>query len=566
MKNILISLVFLVSFPALILGQNIVQETSQEGKKSEVSPSAYVSQAARAEVFFAAMQDEINRTVKQLKQNNLSAPYYAAYKVFDLRGYFYTSVFGSSSREEEAESIAVQTMLRVGSAQEDNSFFESGIYSTAFNRQSPSAGYYGLRGALWTASDAAYKEALAVLAKKQAYKKNKNITEAYADFSKAQITSDVQEISLPVIDGKYFKRLAEEMSAQGLDLTLDRFEAAISVSLAPVYFLSSEGAKYSADNSFVVIGLKAWGKTSEGFDLQTDKHLTYASLADLPSREELVKIAKDFALQSEKETKGRRAEPYIGPVMLEEEAAAELFDNALYQKIGRTKEVLSGEGSFGNNMGELASKKGLKIMPVDFDVVDDPSLIYFKGKKLSGAYNVDDEGVKSVKLQLVKNGKLTDLPSTRSLSKELKKTNGHARIPVYENALYPKAWASNLMILPHKTTPKREFKAKFMQYCAEEGLDYCYIIRTSPSKNIFSAYKVNAKTGEETPVYGISRLDLNARSLRDIKFASDDLTAYNFSSFSFAPYSIIAPSVILTEAEIKPTREAPARKPLIPRP
>ncbi len=565
MKNILISLVFLVSFPAFILGRSVGGENSKDEQKTEISPSAFISQAARAEVFFAAMHDEINRTVKKLKQKNLPSPYYAAYKVFDLCEYSFVSVFGSQSREGQNKDFLIKTIIRVGSAQEDNSFFESGVYSTALNKQFPGAGYYGMRGALWTESDAAYKEALAVLAKKQAYKKNKNITENYADFSKAQITSDVQEISLPAVDSQYFKLLSEEMSAQGLDLGLDRFEAYVSISLMPVYFLSSEGAKYSVDNSSVIIGLKAWGKAPDGFDLQTDKRLTYASLADLPSREELIKIAKDFALQSEKETKGRRAEPYIGPVMLEEEAAAELFDSAFYWKIVKTKEVLSSSGSDGN-IGELASKKGLKVMPVDFDVVDDPSLIYFKGKKLSGAYNVDDEGVKSSKLQLVKNGKLTDLPSTRSLSKELKKTNGHARIAAYEKALYPQAWGSNIMILPHKTTPKREFKAKFMQYCAEEGLDYCYIIRTSPSKNIFSAYKVNAKTGEETPVYGISRLDINARSLRDIKFAADDLTAYNIGSLYFSPYSIIAPSVILTEAEIKPTREAPARKPLISRP
>jgi len=63
-------------------------------------------------------------------------------------------------------------------------------------------------------------------------------------------------------------------------------------------------------------------------------------------------------------------------------------------------------------------------------------------------------------------------------------------------------------------------------------------------------------------VYGASIKDLSTRALRDIKYAADDAQAYNLSP----GVSVVAPSIILGEAEIVPTRRPPARKPLVPRP
>jgi hypothetical protein len=102
-----------------------------------------------------------------------------------------------------------------------------------------------------------------------------------------------------------------------------------------------------------------------------------------------------------------------------------------------------------------------------------------------------------------------------------------------------------------------------MQYCADEGLDYCYIIKGSPLGSAFSAYQMDAKTGKETPVYGAMMSDvLNSRTLRDIKFAADDSEAFNYTN----DLSIITPSLIFGEAEIKPAQKASARTPLISKP
>ena len=116
--------------------------------------------------------------------------------------------------------------------------------------------------------------------------------------------------------------------------------------------------------------------------------------------------------------------------------------------------------------------------------------------------------------------------------------------------------------MPHTTIPASEFKQKFMEYCKAEGLEYCYKI-TSPKisdANDILAIKINSSTGEETPVYGFKKPELSTRTLRDIKFAADDLTLYNVG------ISYVIPSVILSEAELTPTQKSPSTKIIVSRP
>lgn len=517
------------------------------------------------EQVFKAMQDEMDRTMDNLAAQNMAKPYFTAYKVTDITSYDFNAIFGSLSGETKEERPLVQVMMRIGSPKDDNSFFKS--YASLNSQiQYPAQGYQGIRAGLWAISDFTYKQALAQLAKKEAYKKNKNITEMFDDFSDARTTSDIEEITPKNIDENFWRDMAKQTSLQGKDLGLDQFITSIDISLKPTYFLTSEGAKYLKDDYSVNITLIAQGKTPDGFDISQKRAFNYVNFSDVPSVAEMSAAAKEFAQDTAGLIKGKKAEPFIGPVMLEKRAAAILFDKAFRTNIINTKKVLSASDSKGD-MGEFAQKKGLKIMPVDFDVIDDPLMKTFKNTSLAGYYKVDDEGVKAGKLQLVKDGKLINLPTTRSLIKDQKTSNGHARISFYDDALIgPQAFIGNLLFLPHKTVEEKDLKTKFMEFCKEEGLDYCYIIRNNPLSGTLTGYKTDASTGEETPVYAIDSADFTTRTLRDIKYAGDDLEVYNSVSMYSPQYTIVAPSVILTELELNPTQKTGARKPLVKRP
>lgn len=514
--------------------------------------------------FFLAMQDEMQRTIAMLKTENMAKPYFAAYKVTDISAYNFSAVMGSLTRSRATDSVSIKVLLRVGNQKEDNSFFSTYLISSA-EGQTPGKGYDSLRAGLWGASDEAYKTALAQLAKKQAYKKSKNITEEFPDFSKAETTEYIEEISRKTIDKNYWEDVARLTSEQGKIEELEEFNTNIAISLRPTYFLSSEGAKYLKDRYSIIILFQARGKTKNGFEIEETKQLSYMDFKDVPSKEKLVSEAASFAKDTATFTKAEKSEPFIGPVLLEDYAAAVLFNDAFRNNIIRTKKVLSATSDTDYSMGEFAQKAGLKIMPADFDVIDDPTLKTFKGTKLAGTYMIDDEGVKAGKLQLVKNGKLTAMPTTRSLIKDQKASNGHAVING-DFSLFSQAGVGNLFFFPHETIPAKELKAKLMEYCSQEGLDYCYIIRDNPARDVFSAYKVDSKTGAETPVYGISGQNFKTRTLRDINYSGDNLEVYNFGSAREDSYSITSPSVILSELEFIPTQKPPVSQPLVSKP
>lgn len=513
------------------------------------------------EVIFKAMQDEMARTMKDLKTKGMAKPYYAAYKVQVGDSFARGAFMGEKYIENDSSGdIEISVMLRAGDKKADNSFFENTVLSTA-EKQLPSISYESLRRALWLQTDAAYKQALDQYTKKLAYLKKKQVKQENPDFSQAKISSDIASLAFPPFDKDYISSLAEEMSKQGDVKSLKKFSVFITVEQGAVFFLSSEGAKYVKDDSKLIIMLRAEADTPEGFPLEASKRLSYQSQAELPSKEELIKTAKDFSEEMQTAVLSPKGEAFIGPVLLEDQAAAHLFAKVFARNVTNIKKTLSLNSDEDYNMGEFARKKGLKVMPFDFNVVDDPEAETFKGKKLAGFYKVDDEGVSPLKLQIVKNGKLTELPATRSSGK----TNGHARLGLFENKLYAKAAPSNLFFLPQKTLPKEELKTRLMQNCLKENLDYCYIIRRFDGGNI-TAYKVNARTGEETLTHGFEMPELSARTLRDITAAGDDLTPTNYYSASQPSYAIIAPSVILNEMELKPSQVENKKPPKLEKP
>ena len=506
----------------------------------------------QSDIIFKAMKDEITRSMDGLKAKGMPRPYYIAYQIA-LQDYFAVKSFmGEETLTTSSKGdVIINVMMRIGSPKRDNSFFENTLISTA-EEQLPSVSYDGIRKALWLQTDDVYKQALDQYTKKEAYFKKKEIKQENPDFSPAQTVSDKQNFKFKPYDKDFLVNLVKEIK---------KFYTNITVLQQPEFYLSSEGAEYIKDNSAIVIFLQSEADTPKGFPLAASKSLVYKDIKELPSQEELINIAKDFSLEMQAAVKSPKGEAFIGPVLLQDDAANYLFQKVFAKNIVRTKKVYSLSSEKDLSMGEFATKKGLKIMPLDFDVTDEPQRKTYKGKKLLGYYNVDEEGTAPEEIKLVSNGKLTDLPATRSSGK----TNGHARSAVYTDSLYPHAFVSNLFFSPKHTFSREELKNKLMKACRKENLDYCYIIRRFDANNM-TAYKVDAKTGEETLMHGFETPALSTRTLRDITASGNDFKAYNFYSGSTPSYSIVSPSVILQELELKPSQAENKKPPKLEKP
>lgn len=520
------------------------------------------AQDTKTNEIFDAMQQEMKRTMSLSKTE--PKIHFAAFKVTDVSELSIIAARGGLVQENQVNEIVTDVAMLVGNDKENNGFFQAYTYNQS-RAQDGGLSPETVRAGLWAASDINYKKALDIYSRKQGYKNKKNTEEVYNDFSQTTPTQDVKTYKKTVWPLKELKEIAQKTSAAGAISELEKFNVQVEAGEEISYYLSSEGAKYTKKDLIVQITLYAKSRTKTGFEFDDTKKISYASLKEIPPVNVLEDIARTFAKQTAAYTNAQKGEAFIGPIWLSGEASAQMFEKTFIKNINNTRKIIYdiGDGKFEYSLGEFSLKENLKVLPVNFDVIDDPSQEEYNGNKMIGTYKVDDEGAKAQPLALVKNGILKDMPKTRALIKGQTKTNGHAFVN-WGQDLYAKAKVTNLFFLPHETTPIENFKQKFMDFCKAEGLEYCYKIssRDIIGKDDILAIKINADTGEETPVYGLNAPRLTSRTLRDIKFAADDLTLYN----TLAGISYVVPSVILSEAELTPSQAYPATKMLVTRP
>ena len=381
------------------------------------------AQDAKTNAIFNAMQQEITRTMAMSKTS--PKIHFAAFKVTDISELSIIAARGGLVQENKVDGAYTDAALRVGTNKEDNSFFEAVTYNQSAV-QNGALSPEGIRAGLWAASDTAYKKALDIYSRKQGYKNKKAQEEVFDDFSAITPAQDVKTYEKTNFPINQLKEIATKTSAIGAFNELEKFNTQIGVAEEISYYLSSEGAKYTKQELLIQIVFYAKSRTKTGFEFDDLKTLSYASFKDIPSVEELEKIAQTFAKQTAAFTNAEKGTAFIGPVWLESEASAKMFENTFIKNINNTRKIIfdAGNGNYQYALGEFALKENLKVLPVNFDVIDDPMQQNFNGKKTIGTYQIDDEGAKAQALSLVKNGILKDLPKTRALIKGQTKQTG----------------------------------------------------------------------------------------------------------------------------------------------
>src|SRR5215510_9720523 len=135
--------------------------------------------APPADPVLRAMNDELRRSVSELQFKDLEKPYFIQYIVLDQERYRASATFGALTGSDLNRGRYVQTQVRVGDYDFDNSEFVSG---SGFQGPPPAGvtvqtvienDYDAIRHTLWLATDAAYKQAIEQLARKRAFVQNK---------------------------------------------------------------------------------------------------------------------------------------------------------------------------------------------------------------------------------------------------------------------------------------------------------------------------------------------------------------------------------------------------------
>jgi len=534
-------------------------------------------------VYFRAMSDEMQRTMKDLRVKGSAKPFFAGYKLVDEYRHIVSASLGSKIPQREPHnSLSALVYVTAGDGQENSSGFTLASQSTykgeegvpAYSESVPQS-YEGIRRELWKLTDDAYIFASTAYDQKKAYKKRKGLNKELPDFSQARKASFLQEIPPFSALEEGMQERVNALSAQGKRLPyLEKFTVGRSRLQQRNYFLDSKGnfAQYYTPQDYLYIEASLRLATGEPYSF-LNSYILPQDPATHPAQMQQI-VEKTLAEIEKQYHAVREKKPYVGPVLFKKKAAASFFSFLFVPAASNTKPLLEGSDYNDTASGYFRDRKGMRVISPLFDVYDKPSLSQHQGKTLAGFMPVDDEGVKAEDLHLIQEGKLLAFPTIRSLVEGQKRSNGHARM---SQVRLPRAGVSNLFFVPKETFSEKEMEEKLLQRCKEQELEYCYIV---PSSFYYSTdegvafpkvvERIYTKDGRKEMVNGLKITGASSRTLRNILAAGDDTDVYNEYSkyyiFSTVSQAIVTPSVLVDEIELQSNMYIPDTPPVVPLP
>ncbi len=564
-----------------------------------------------------AMHDEMERARTRLAIPGVDKPFYIEYRLLDLDVRNVTASGGALLSNSTARQRVMSVDVRVGDYHLDSSNFISEDGFQGFLGSTGEVGidrdYSSLRQDLWLATDQAYKAAVTQMSLKQAFLRSLTKPPEIDDFSKQE---PVQQIE-PRVDPDWTSR-NWETEARATSAAMKEFpqiygnRVTYYMVYATTYLMTSEGTTIRSTRSLASV--------ESGLDTEADDgmalHNYYAAYGKKPADIPDVATVTKGLTQAGNDLMALRASPivpdYTGPVLFDAPAANSVLAQILPASLSGARPPLSMVGRFDamiESMGghsEWSGRVSTRVFPTNVTLTDDPTLKDFKGQPLLSAYEVDDEGVKAQRVTVVDNGILKDLLMSRRPGPDFTYSNGHARSAMLST---PQPLSSTLMLQATGALNSADLKKKFLDACKQDGQQWCLEVRRMDNPALSSVhsddfsefigeiasgissgermplfvYRVYVDDGREELVRGGIIQGLMLRSLRNVLAVGDDNTAYTYmqtpesgfagtalgafgSAQAGIPSTVIGPSLLLDDVEIRGFHGEPRRLPLVPAP
>jgi TldD protein len=578
--------------------------------------------AADSDHTLAAMQDELDRAKARLEltipgTNQPARPYFIQYRVLDLDVRTIVAEFGALVASTHGRNRIMSVDVRVGSNSLDSSNFITDEGFTGFLGSTGTVGidrdYDSLRQDLWLATDQSFKAAVENYSKKQAFMSRLAREQSIADFSPAEATVSVDPLQPSDWTTRNWEDEARKVSAALRQFPqLSSSRVAYHLIYTTTYLLNTDGTKIRANRSLAAIEASLETESDDGMGLH-NYYAVYRHRPDqLPAADG---VRKDLENAGEQLITLRVSPPaadYDGPVLFEAPAAASLLAQMLGPSLSGARGPLAMQSAFDQIMDKLGGrsewtgKLGSRVLPGTVSLLDDPSAKQFQGRDLMGTYDIDQEGLKAQKIDVVTNGVLLNFLMSRRPGPDLDHSNGHGRSAYLGE---PRPMASNLFFSSSDGVSADEMKKKFMAACKENGNKWCVIVRAMDnpvlgvreqddlSDIVMGAasgagtgerlplliYRVDVADGRESLIRGAHLAGLTVRAIRNIAAIGNDQTAFDYmqsqqagfagtalaafgSADSGVPSTVIAPSILLDDVEVRGARGEPERLPLVPPP
>ena len=532
-----------------------------------LSSAAYRSQDAgtAADPVMRAMADELKRSVSELQFKDLEKPYFIQYNILDQERYHASATFGALTASDLSRARILQAQVRVGDYDFDNSEFVTG---PGFQGPPPAGitnqtvienSYDSIRHALWLATDAAYKQSVEQLARKRAFVQNKVRGDQIPDFSKeTAVTVVTPRRGLQTDKGRWEKQVREWSAVFKNFPEIQESNVSLDAQLTHRYLVNSEGTRTLQPSMLVFIEVDAETEAPDGMRLRHWIPFNAGSFDQLPPVEEITKGIRQLAA----DLTALRSAPvldadYSGPVMFTGQASAEMFARVLAPNLSGQRLPLSDQQQAQTARSELLDRMNRPVLPRFLSVFDDPTTQRIGDQELLGHYQVDDQGVPARRVSLIEQGVLKNFLMSRRPGKDMPQSNGHGRsgVPGRETAQI-----GNLFIQSSEGKSYQDLKQELIKMCRDENLPYGILIKAldadgrSPIGMPVLTYKVFVADGHEELIRGAFAQGIPIRSLRQIEAVGNDAFVVNRLAGSNdlpTPTSIVAPSVLLEEMELK---------------
>ncbi len=564
-----------------------------------------------------AMHDEMERARTRLQIEGVDKPFYIEYRLLDLDVRTVTASFGALVNSSTSRTRFMAVDVRVGNYHLDSSNFISEDGFQGFLGSTGEVGidrdYNSLRQDLWLATDQAYKAAVTQMALKQSFLRSLTKPPEIDDFSPVQPLVKID----PRPDSDWSSRNWDEEAREASAVLKDfpqLYGNRVNYYLvyATSYRMTSEGTTIRSTRHLAAVEAALDTQADDGMSLHNYYAVYRALPAELPDAATISKALASTATDLMALRSSPLVPDYTGPVLFDAPAAASTLAQVLEPSLSGARPPLAMTREFDSfierfgGRSEWSGRVGTRVLPTSVSLVDDPTLQDFQGQPLLGSYDVDDEGVKSQRVELVQNGILRGLLMSRRPGPDFSLSNGHGRSALLSD---PRPLSSNLFLQSNDALKPDDMRKKFLDSCKSDGHEWCIEIKrmdnpavAAVSQQDFSdfvgglgsgiangdrapllVYKVYVADGHEELARGGFLDGLTLRSMRNILALGDDahvltymqnsqdgLSGTALGAFGLAnggiPSTVTSPSLLLDDVEIRGFHGEPSRVPLDPAP
>jgi hypothetical protein len=556
---------FLLSGPGPAPAQPRPAPAQQPKATPAPAPAPALGPPSKAvtEEIVKAITEEMKRSQRDLHIPGQPKPYHIAYKITEVDVNDCAASLGQTTSKRNRHFVNLEARIRV--SPDDTPAFDNSNFVVPQADELDGVAAINLpleatpriaRRATWLVTDAAYKEALIQLrAKIEARRAGSSSRppDVPSWTAEPKIVSEEPVLVQPLETLDELEARSKALSSTFRDQAAIRdSRVALTSYLERRWYVTTEGTVVTDTRRASGVLIAATGQASDGQPLG-QYFLRYGHTAkDLPSDDELKTEARKLVETVAALIKAPVMERYLGPVMFEGEGAVGLIRATLAPHLGGTPvpEGLPPQEAktFG---GALTDKVGLRVMSPNLSIVDDPTAKLGAGKALIGGYKTDDEGVAAQRVEVVKDGMLKTLLTTRTPAHKTSKSNGHARRTANGGAFHGSA--TNLFVLGKGGVSRRVLEQRLLAAARAEGLRYGLLIKKLDDAAITAAPEFSRRElvqmikstdqalpppailayrvypdGRRELVRGVQLAEVPIRVWKDVIGVGTELTTYNY--------------------------------------